>query len=223
MTFGHSKAYERRTECLIMGTMLDKPPGVFVPEIGSTVLALKVVDQTKPERFTYNMVEHQPAYVAEMRKRYGDKPVPKPEDPPMNGTPSGYGYQLFRDILPDHKSPVVVRVIAEVMEFGRLSDEGEFQPEPDIPILTRAKLPNPTPHWYSTTDTMVYNVPPKGAEKEEAYEYRSGRLIKGMLHKSGNFAPEVASKVLDFKDYGFEDKRRIYNLPGRLTQFNRER
>jgi hypothetical protein len=178
---------------------------------------LKHVDLTTPDRFPYNLIEFHANYSAMLRKKHGDKPFPKAAYPPMNGTPSGYGYELFRDLRPDHKSPVVVRVMGDVMELGRLSDEGEFQPEPDMPIFPRVNLPDPSPHWLSTSDTIYYNIPNKGAEKEDVYEYRSGRLLKGTLNKSGNFAPEVGSKVLDFKEYG-QDRvsRRIYNLPGRL-------
>jgi hypothetical protein len=215
---GQHYAYEHRSGCLIRGTIINKPTGVFVPEIGTAIVDIKAVDLSKPDRMVYNMAEHQPAFVAAMREMYGEGPVPKADDPVMSGTPSGYGYQLFRDILPDHKSPVVVRVMGEVMELGRLSDEGEFQPEPDMPILKRMMLPNPTPHMMSTSDTIVYNVPKKGLEKEDVYEYRSGRLIKGILYASGNFAPEKGSKVLNFKEYDRDKSdRRIYNLPGRLT------
>lgn len=41
-----------------------------------------------------------------------------------------------------------------------------------------------------------------------------------MLQKNGNFAPEIGSKVIDFKDYDPSPprKRRIYNLPGVLRK-----
>src|SRR5262249_33357830 len=34
-----------------------------------------------------------------------------------------------------------------------------------------------------------------------AYEYRSGRLIKGVIRADGNFVPDIGSKVILFKDY----------------------
>src|SRR5262245_27300718 len=56
-TFGGNVAvYEHRSQPLIQGTMADQPYGVFVPEIGSTVLDLrKDFDPTKPDRLVWNM------------------------------------------------------------------------------------------------------------------------------------------------------------------------
>jgi internalin A len=55
--------------------------------------------------------------------------------------------------------------------------------------------------------------------KEDVYEYRSGRLVKGTLLENGTFVPELGGKVIDFKDYHYaKDAPRIYNLPGRFVK-----
>ena len=60
-----------------------------------------------------------------------------------------------------------------------------------------------------------------GAKAVPAYEYRSGRLIKGVIDVEGNFVPDVGVKVTDFKDYRYApDAPRIWNLPGRFEKKN---
>ena len=163
------------------------------------------------------------------RKKYGDRPSPKAPEPPKAGTPEGYEFTPFSKLETNvlgQKVPQDVRkplkhahAIGNVVEFGHLSDEGEFVPDPDLPTVSRAGILGPI--RFDLYSTMRYytvpqlNYPEK--KTEEVYEYRSGRLIKGTLHATGNFVPELGSKVLDFKDY---DPRhlRIYNLPGTLTK-----
>ena len=54
-----------------------------------------------------------------------------------------------------------------------------------------------------------------GKADEVVYEYRSGRLIKGVLDRDGNFVPELGSRIFAFEDYKYgKDAPRIYNLPG---------
>jgi hypothetical protein len=53
----------------------------------------------------------------------------------------------------------------------------------------------------------------------KAYEFRSGRLIKGELGTDGSFIPEAGSTVLLFKDYHYSpDAIPIWNLPGRFEK-----
>jgi hypothetical protein len=57
--------------------------------------------------------------------------------------------------------------------------------------------------------------------REQVFEFRAGRLIKGQLDKEGNFIPDLGSKVLDFKDYEYKkDPLYIYNLPGYFQEKN---
>jgi hypothetical protein len=52
-------------------------------------------------------------------------------------------------------------------------------------------------------------------DNESVYEFRSGRLIPGVLSMDGNFVPELGGKVIAFKDYTYKPgATRIYNLPG---------
>jgi hypothetical protein len=232
---GQKLVYEHRSGRVIKGTML--------ADLGSTVLDIKDVDLKKPDRNVWNMPEVTPAYVEERKRRYGDNAVPDAPEPPKAGTPPGYEFKLFRELATDKKAPVVIRVIGEVMEFGRLSDEGEFVPESELPPLPPVLLPRTHTHppIYAPTFDPYYtlprfvgkeatapkprilgipdDLPRKVAEKEDVYEYRSRRLIKGTLEKTGNFVPEVGSKVIDFKDFDpLAERRRIYNLPGVLRK-----
>lgn len=78
--------------------------------------------------------------------------------------------------------------------------------------------------------TIYYTLPARKEDvwnknrndTEEVYEFRSGRLIKGTLQKTGNFVPELGSRILDFKDYDPLSKRRIYNLPGVLRRVEKK-
>ena len=60
-----------------------------------------------------------------------------------------------------------------------------------------------------------------------AYEFRSGRLIKGEINKEGSFVPEAGTTVVSFKDYKYgPNATPIWNLPGyfvRKADFERVR
>jgi hypothetical protein len=223
--------YEHRSGRVVKGTMVRKPFGVVVPEIGSTIIDIKDVDLKKPDRAVWNMPEVMPAYVAERIRKHGDNPEPKAPEPPKAGTPAGWKFTPFSkldtDLLGRKVQPGQLlkhaRAIGDVVEFGHLSDEGEFIPDPDLPVVSRAGILGPVafdpwavPRYYTVPrldkDQKVRSVP--------TYEYRSGRLIRGDLHESGNFVPELGSKVIDFKDFDpeKEPQRRIYNLPGELKK-----
>ncbi len=222
--------YEHRSERMIKGTMVRKPFGVVVPELGSTILDVKDVDLKKPDRFIWNMPESIPGYVTERKRKYGDNPPPKAQEPPKAGTPFGWEFIPFSKSHPA-KPPKYARAIGDVVEFGHLSDEGEFVPDADLPSILRSGLRIPikydpfgTPVYYTVPEPPWQRGPKQEGQKESdpepAYEYRSGRLIKGMLQSTGNFVPELGSKVIDFKGYDPDENRRIYNLPGKLIKAN---
>ncbi len=49
-----------------------------------------------------------------------------------------------------------------------------------------------------------------------------GSSSSGLCKKTGNFVPELGSKILDFKDYDPLSRRRIYNLPGVLRKVEKK-
>jgi hypothetical protein len=210
--------YEHRSGRLIKGILVANPKGVFVPEIGSTILDLKKdYDNKKADRRVYNMQETL-------------RPSPLSPDPPKAGQPTGWRLAPFREAFPhspEQANPWFARVIGEVMELGHLSDEGEFVPDYGLPVFPFVRVKQPDVLQDASRRTMYYTLPQpphlrwpsrRGEtedDPEDVYEYRSGRLIKGMLHKTGNFVPELGSTVLDFKEYDpIRDRRRVYNLPG---------
>jgi hypothetical protein len=215
-------AYEHRSGRLISGALVREPWGVFVPEIGSIILDLKKdYDPKKVDRRIYNLPE--------MMLR----PSPVAPDPPEAGQPAGWRLVPFRDDhnprAPERADPWFARVIGEVMELGHLSDEGEFVPDYGLPVFPYVKVKARDADQNGTGRSMYYTLPvvgrvygnnniKVGEDAEGVYEYRSGRLIPGTLQKTGNFVPDVGSKVIDFKEYDPDPprKRRIYNLPGVL-------
>jgi hypothetical protein len=208
---------EYRSGRIILGTLL--PSGVFVPEIGSKVLDLfKDFDVNEPERIIYNLPKTRHAFWAEWRKA-GRKAIPPASEPPAAGVPTGYKLLSFQEAYPnspDKADPWFARVIGEVMELGYLSTEGEFIPDYSLPIFPYVADRKSIDRRVSEKHPLYYTLPKDGKKSEEVYEYRSGRLIQGTLQKSGNFVPELGSKILDFKEYNPNSPRRIYNLPGVL-------
>jgi hypothetical protein len=217
---------EHRSGRLILGTRV-MGSGVFVPEIGSKVLDIKKdFNIEKPDRIVYNLQESVPAFWTEERKKKFPQGLPNDPEPPPAGVPPGWKLVPFREANSDKRDPWQVRVIGEIAEFGHLDAQGEFIPDYSLPIVSRngilgAVRKDPTDlhrPW------RYYTVPFDGAwgrtevDKEEVYEFRSGRLIKGTLQKTGNFVPELGSTILDFKDYDPHSRRRIYNLPGVLRR-----
>jgi hypothetical protein len=231
-----------------------KPGSLFcyvVPELGSTVLDIKDVDlkHPDPDRQVWNMPELIPAYETARKQKYGG-PVPKAPDPPKAGTPAGWEFipfsKLDTDVLGHKlkqvkpvKPPTYIRAIGEFVEFGHLSDEGDFVPDPDLPMVTRSGILGGVRYngelSYNRPLTGIpryYTVPSRavpGRERqaedgpEDVYEFRAGRLIKGALYISGNFIPELGSKVIDFKDFDpAHERRRIYNLPGILRPIDKK-
>ena len=214
--------------------------GVFVPQIGSVVLDMRrAVDPIKFNRLIYNMpstgIRQQFVERSQnLRKAQGDRPV---ELPPPGGVPAGFELVPYRD-LKDHPKAKAVRIIGGVMWIGALSDEGEFVPDPELPPFPRPDMIQRTlsfrpPDLTAAHTRMYYTLPigggsegkPVTAKSENVYEYRSGRIIKRVLHDTGTFVPEVGSKVLDFKDYPVNESGpaglRVYNLPGVLRKITK--
>jgi hypothetical protein len=216
--------YEHRSGRLIRGTMVK---GVFVPEIGSMVLDLKKdFDVKNPDRIVYNLHETVLAFWTEERTKKFPQGLPNDPEPPAAGVPADWKLVPFSEVTPNKQDPWQIRVVGEIAEFGHLDDRGEFIPDYSLPIVARdgilgaiRKDPNDL-HCPRRFYTIPYggNWGRREVDKEEVYEFRSGRLIKGTLHKTGNFVPELGSTILDFKDYDPLGRRRIYNLPGVLRR-----
>lgn len=218
---GGSLCYEHRSGRLIRGMISRDPRGVFVPELGSTIIDLKKdFDSKKSDRVVYNLPEF----------LFCVPRTATPEPPKLAGHPKGWKLVPFREAYqkqPELANPWFARAIGEIMELGHLSDEGEFIPDYGLPIFPFVKVKAPDVLMDGSQRTIYYTLPMEGyfggktgKGYEEVYEYRSGRIIKGRLQKTGNFVPELGSKVMDFKGYDPDENRRIYNLPGKLIKAN---
>ena len=98
------------------------------------------------------------------------------------------------------------------VSVGRLDGNGNFLPEPSMINLTGFKSGLPQ-----------YTLLVRGLQRgRPLYEYRSGRLIRGVLDKDGNFIPELGSTVIGFEDYlkAYQPDKslKIYNLPGKIIK-----
>jgi hypothetical protein len=216
-----SRRYEYRSGYLISGAIIKS--GIFVPDIGSKILEYKKdYDLKSPDRMIWNKHETVAAFWTVERKKQFPQGLPNDPEPAVAGTPSEWVFTPFSKSHPK-KPPKHARAIGDVVEFGYLSDEGEFIPDPDLPLVSRTGILGPissdawaVPRYYTLPrldkDQKVRSLP--------TYEYRSGRLIRGDLHENGNFVPELGSTVIDFKDFDpdKEPRRWIYNLPGELKR-----
>ncbi len=94
---------------------------------------------------------------------------------------------------------------------GHLDETGFFTPDPKWPVVQGG-------HPTSGVDIDLLNGWPG-----TAYEYRSGRLILGMIDQKGNFVPNLGSKVISFEQYRpGGNAPPIYNLPGRFVKKGEE-
>jgi hypothetical protein len=98
--------------------------------------------------------------------------------------------------------------------IGYLDAAGNFYPDPK-------RIPNNgyrlEAAWFGESARWT-NAPFRDPE-ETVYEYRSGRLIKGVMKKNGDFVPDFGSTVIPFADYKYsKTASRIYNLPGRFVE-----
>jgi hypothetical protein len=125
----------------------------------------------------------------------GFLPIPRP-------TQDEYEFKLDSD-------RVVVIMRGDYYLFGKLDKSGDFAETGKASITS----------GLSAGSSAILNHP--FIRGRAVYEYRSGRLIKGMLDRSGAFVPEVSSKVIDFKDYRYSpDAIHIWNLPGTFVPKN---
>jgi hypothetical protein len=228
---GRSDCYEYRSGRLIVCTN-DPTTGSFVPVLGSEVTNAAAYDKSDPLLFIANHPATWKRYMAFWNQGLlGPEPRPKaaipvhPRPTDLTGTPPpGWAFDPFHG--PNvHLRPRFVRQLGERMEFGSLTDRGEFDPDDGLPPFTSVKFADPhtyfaADHTHVRTPTklpFVYNRPRDGKPAEDVYEFRSGRLIEGELKADGNFVPKLGSKVTSFKDYApGPAARRIYNLPGVL-------
>lgn len=229
--------YEHRAGTVVAGVVASDQ---FVPEVGSRVRRLAdVVADGKASRWVYNHPRFSELYRDEPAR--ADGPPPRPAPPPAkpklpNISPAFYtpervevgpfppppGWSLmpfdkaYNQQLPDG-DPFVVRLAGAVAELGHLDPCGEFSPDYRVPVMRVDAAP--------TTATLFgapgnkwrfrYNVP-VAKEPESVCEFRSGRVLTGVLRPDGLFVPEVGSEVIAFSKYDPASAPRIYNLPGVL-------
>ncbi|MGL4420711.1 MAG: hypothetical protein ACRCZF_08620, partial [Gemmataceae bacterium] len=213
---GFCECYERRTNAVIEGKYGTLTDGrVFIPTEGSVVQRFQdLLKRERVDRLIYNYTER--TLYDPPKNLKADAFVdyvlqsPKPSAPP-----AGYRFLTYQEfdamIEVPHDKRTVVRVMGSVCEFGVLERTGEFLPDYSLPVMEYAPPSSPSAF---TIDTFRFWAPPKNKERirnfgdepyypnytytlplygeksEPCYEYRSGRLIKGILHNTGNFAPE---------------------------------
>jgi hypothetical protein len=89
----------------------------------------------------------------------------------------------------------------QVEYIGTLDADGNFREEVRIAIDQRG----PIMHG---TFTPIGKWGP-------AYEYRTGRLVKGVINSDGVFVPDPNAPVILFRDYRYDSAAiPIWNLPG---------
>lgn len=221
------EAYEHRSGSLVPGRW-GAPAGgtAFVPEIGAKVLDLASrVGPGKIDRLVYNRPKSVADFWTADRKVKFEGGLPNAKLPPAAAAAVPPGWELvpFGKAYPDDFPDGVVwftRVIGDTAEYGHLDAAGEFIPDYGLPVVARSKAPEqaqasglPGGVW-----RFAFTLPSGGDKTQRAYEYRSGRLIEGVLHDSGNFAPQVGTIVRDFKDYNTLADLPVYNLPGVLRK-----
>lgn len=104
-----------------------------------------------------------------------------------------------------------MRKINRAMYFGNLDQHGNFVPSQDSQPID---LSNGGPKSFSDRLNPLLMT---FSAKEQVYEFRSHRLIPGMIYKA-EFVPDIGGKVIEFREYRFSpEARRIYNLPGKFV------
>jgi hypothetical protein len=97
--------------------------------------------------------------------------------------------------------------------LGHFDRAGNFNAEDSIGFSVDAP-----PGIGQAKDARIANLPANGI-REQVFEYRSGRLVKGTLEKNGGFVPERGSEVISFQQYiPIRCNLRIYNLPGKFVE-----
>ena len=221
--------YEHRSGALIPGWHGGNDEVRFIPELGAKILDLdKHLGPGNIDRVTYNRQDSVADFWTIERQNNRKTAVSWVKIPPETHPPKGWRLVPFEEeyaLLFKLKDQRVwfARIIGDVAEYGMLTQYGDFFPEPGLPIMKRNCIPETVKFagLMHKTWRYTYTLPIDGQKAEEVYEYRSGRLIAGTLYDSGNFAPEIGSTILDFKDYNPESTRRIYNLPGVLRKIKK--
>lgn len=226
---GSGSCYECRSGRILTGicwpdhTDVFKLSGdVFIPTIDSRIRSVASANRAGVlDRPVWN--DFFPLWTAETFRRSVDglpaaSSVKPPVRPPEGGLPSGYDWFPVSK-LNQKKRPYDIRVVGGVAEVGFLRDDGEFIPDYERAPFKWEDVYNAPFDLDARGDPRLYTLPLDGAKSEDAYEFRSGRLIRGVLYDTGTFVPEMGSVVTAFGKYDPEsDKRRIYNLPGILTK-----
>jgi hypothetical protein len=98
-----------------------------------------------------------------------------------------------------------------MMYWGHFDGAGNFLPDVGRRALPKDGVP------VSGFPVARYSNFPVGGKNETVYEYRSGRLIQGILNNDGDFVPDLNAKISPFPEYKYHSRSlRIYNLPGRF-------
>jgi hypothetical protein len=217
-------AYEHRSGRLLKGMLT--PDGAFVPDLGSRVMALE--DHPKeletPDIYNrpaqlYDRVRFQKVVKAAEEKYASGKRMPRFPPPREANAPFGFRLEPLIRFSGREGPPWFAHVRGQEMALGHLDQAGDFVPDPGLPPLPLVRPVQAVNGPTGEPVPILYNLPREG-EREDVYEYRSGRLLQGTLLKNGTFVPDLHSKVLELKDYvpGAPGGRRIYNLPGRLVK-----
>jgi hypothetical protein len=129
--------------------------------------------------------------------------------PPVDGTPAPQDEYVFVRLT---ERPVSILRGGYVL-IGKLDADGNFIQD------AKRKGSGLEP---SNLTPPILNYP--HPEPVPAYEYRSGRLVKGELGTKGVFVPEVGSKVIRFEDYKYRPGGiGIWNLPGYFKEREKEK
>jgi hypothetical protein len=131
-----------------------------------------------------------------------------------------YGFLVSLLLLNEYEykqdlSTEYYRQYGHFLYFGKLDEYGNFVPAPNpTPVEEPMDISQGWPKGFfkNYAYLMMSNNP-----KIEAYEFRSNRLIPGIIHNE-EFAPDIEGKVIAFSDYKYSKvARRIYNLPGKFV------
>lgn len=119
----------------------------------------------------------------------------------LAGDPPSPQYKFVEDI-----SRHVSLLSGDAIMYGHLDRRGNF-----------------VPRFSLRAGSGGSGLPPSqlinGSFGSQVYEFRSGRLVKGIIEKGGRFVPNLGTEIIDFKEYKFApDAIPIYNLPGYFIQ-----
>jgi len=116
----------------------------------------------------------------------------------------------------------VAKLYNGFFRFGKIDQHGFFVEYPERTpqrhqegdCISRGSIVN----YYNKMDSINYtaiNIPLHSAANERVFEYRSGRLIEGIISNEGVFSPEIGTQILTIQSFlGNNDiKPRIYNVP----------